>query len=748
MQKLDGQEIGRYHVIEELGHGGMATVYKAFDTRLEREVAIKLIRREAVTPENLDNMLKRFEREAKSLAKMTHPNIVKVHDFGEFESSPYLVMEFVGGGTLKTKIGNLWSWREAARVLTPIARALDYAHKSNIVHRDVKPANILITDTGEPMLSDFGIAKILASEDDNHLTQTGVGIGTPDYMAPEQWLGMVGPQTDIYSLGVVLYELVTGKKPFIADTPIAVLLKHANDPLPNPRHINPNLSEEAAKVLYKALAKKPEERYPDMGAFAAALERLSILPDAQAETKAEQGFITQTAQVVEIDSKLSNTPQAILVTAVSNQVNNPIAATNAVLETITHPVVVQPEPVSLPAPISTKKKPATRNIIVITGGVFAALVICAVAIFVGIRLFSVGSLALVEPTATSSSTPVPTHPIQPSITATSVVAAAPSSTSTTTAPGFKACMASNASAFNDRSYYSLAWEGFLLAEGKLDIAIEHMEPVSNADYMDVIDNLAGDDCEVIVTVGFNYQDTTLAAANNYPDIYFIGADQEYGDNQPANLVALNFHEDQAGYLMGALAGMVSKSGKVAALAGWDFVPAIWRYAEGFRTGAEAYGATAKVIYYPSELSDAFTDPSWYKQNTLSLIDEEGFDIFFPIAGNTAGEGVFQAIIQSQGIDNPNYGIGVDTDYYLLFPQYASITLSSALKSLDIGVYNLIEKVYIYGERPTGTYYGPISYASFHDLAGMVSADIIDELEHLQAGFNSGELQTGVAQSKP
>jgi len=131
-----------------------------------------------------------------------------------------------------------------------------------------------------------------------------------------------------------------------------------------------------------------------------------------------------------------------------------------------------------------------------------------------------------------------------------------------------------------------------------------------------------------------------------------------------------------------------------------------------------------------------------------LIDEEGFDIFFPIAGNTAGEGVFQAIIQSQGIDNPNYGIGVDTDYYLLFPQYASITLSSALKSLDIGVYNLIEKVYIYGERPTGTYYGPISYASFHDLAGMVSADIIDELEHLQAGFNSGELQTGVAQSKP
>jgi eukaryotic-like serine/threonine-protein kinase len=275
MSSLIDQSLGRYHILEQLGEGGMAVVYKAYDTRLERPVAIKVIRVDQFAPSVLDQVLKRFEREAKALAKLSHPNIVHVHDYGEYEGAPYLVMEYLPGGVLKSKLGTAMPWREAIRILHPIAQALAYAHEHNIVHRDIKPSNILLTEKGQPMLSDFGIAKILESEETANLTSTGMGVGTPEYMAPEQWTGQAGPLADLYALGVVLYELVTGRKPYTADTPAAIMLKQANDPLPRPRQFAPDLPEGVEKVLFKALAKRPEDRYPGMSEFAAALEKLS-----------------------------------------------------------------------------------------------------------------------------------------------------------------------------------------------------------------------------------------------------------------------------------------------------------------------------------------------------------------------------------------------------------------------------------------------------------------------------------------
>ncbi len=268
MTNLIGQSLGRYHILEQLGEGGMATVYKAFDTRLERDVAIKIIRRKAFPEEQLDRILARFEREAKSLARLSHPNILKVLDFGNYEGSPYLVLEYLPGGTLKDKLkGQPMEWQGAVRVLLPIAQALAYAHEHNIIHRDVKPSNILLTDKGQSLLSDFGIAKILDNEETATLTGAGVGVGTPEYMAPEQWTGSVSPQSDIYSLGVVLYEMVAGRKPYIADTPAALLLKQANDPLPRPSQFARGLSEVNEKILLKALAKRPEDRYQSMDDF-------------------------------------------------------------------------------------------------------------------------------------------------------------------------------------------------------------------------------------------------------------------------------------------------------------------------------------------------------------------------------------------------------------------------------------------------------------------------------------------------
>ena len=213
MTDYTGQTFDRYYILGSLGEGGMASVYKAYDTRLERDVALKIIRTDMFMPSALQQVIKRFEREAKSLAKLSHPNIVSIIDYGEHEGVPYLVMEYLPGGTLKDQLqGKPLPWQAAFRLLLPVARALQFSHQQGIIHRDVKPSNILITLSGEPMLSDFGIAKLLESEGSTSLTGTGVGIGTPEYMAPEQWVGKTSPQSDLYSLGVVLYEMIAGTK--------------------------------------------------------------------------------------------------------------------------------------------------------------------------------------------------------------------------------------------------------------------------------------------------------------------------------------------------------------------------------------------------------------------------------------------------------------------------------------------------------------------------------------------------------
>lgn len=275
MSDLKGQTIDRYHILEQLGQGGMATVYLAYDNRLERKVAVKVIRRDAFPPAILDKILKRFEREAKALARLSHPNIVGVIDYGVYNSAPYLVMPFITSGNLKEKINQPVHYSEAAQILAPIARALAYAHDEEIIHRDVKPSNILITRSGEPVLTDFGIAKILEEVEGNTLTSTGMGLGTPEYMAPEQWHGKSEASSDQYALGVIFYEMITGKKPFSADTPPAVMLKQATEPLPRPSQFVSDLPELVEFVLLKMLAKDPQNRYTSMRTLAKVLERFA-----------------------------------------------------------------------------------------------------------------------------------------------------------------------------------------------------------------------------------------------------------------------------------------------------------------------------------------------------------------------------------------------------------------------------------------------------------------------------------------
>jgi len=276
MNDLIGITIERYKILSELGHGGMAVVYRATDTMLDRNVAVKMILTETTNREKAQKLLRRFNREAKTLAGLSHPNIVKVLDYGEYENMPYIVMEYISGGALKSKIGRPIPYTEAAAMLAPIAHALQHAHRRKIVHRDVKPENILINDSNQPMLSDFGILKFVDVEESQGLTGTGKIVGTPAYMSPEQIRGReVDGRADMYSLGIVFFEMVTGRKPFNANTPIELSMQHLHDPIPKAKQFVRDLPLDVDKIIAKSLAKDPEDRYPNMAAFAQALEKLS-----------------------------------------------------------------------------------------------------------------------------------------------------------------------------------------------------------------------------------------------------------------------------------------------------------------------------------------------------------------------------------------------------------------------------------------------------------------------------------------
>ncbi|HEC34263.1 MAG TPA: hypothetical protein ENI37_06050 [Chloroflexi bacterium] len=279
-----GETLGKYRIVEHLGHGGMAEVYKAHHPGLDRYVAIKVLHSFLASEENF---LARFQREAKAVAGLRHPNIVQVYDFDydQERSLYYMVMEFIDGPTLKGRLDELAACGErmplddAVRIAASVGEALDYAHRRGMVHRDVKPANIMFTSDGQAILTDFGIAKIVNVAG---LTASGAMVGTPAYISPEQGLGQAGDErSDIYSLGIVLYQMITGVLPFDADTPMGVVLKHINEPLPSPRVVRPDLSVGLEQVLVRAMAKDPAQRYQTAAQFVADLRRAAAGQEIQ-----------------------------------------------------------------------------------------------------------------------------------------------------------------------------------------------------------------------------------------------------------------------------------------------------------------------------------------------------------------------------------------------------------------------------------------------------------------------------------
>ena len=271
---LIGRRLGPYVITGQIGRGGMARVYKGRHQTLQRDVAIKILFTHLA---NNDEFLARFRREAQAVAALRHSHIVQVYDFGVQGEMYYMVMEYVTGGSLMDRLADLTSagerlsLAEIARLVREVASALDYAHAQGIVHRDLKPANIMLTAEGQAVLADFGLARLMS---DTRHTATGATFGTPAYMSPEQAQGDRGDErSDTYTLGVILYELVTGQLPFGADTPFGMLMMHLNEPVPPPRMGNPQLPEAVEPVILKAMAKAPQARYQTAGELAQALSR-------------------------------------------------------------------------------------------------------------------------------------------------------------------------------------------------------------------------------------------------------------------------------------------------------------------------------------------------------------------------------------------------------------------------------------------------------------------------------------------
>lgn len=267
MTDLVGHQLGQYSVTAEIGRGGMATVYQATQASMKRTVAIKIL------PRNLthdEKFLARFYREVEIAASLQHPHILPVYDFGEYDGMPYIVMAYMNGGTLSDLVAQgRMETGEITRIVQEMASALDYAHSKGVIHRDFKPSNVLLDEQKHTYLADFGLAKLTDSTE--HLTGTGI-LGTPTYMAPEQAEpNELTVAADVYALGVTIFQMLTGRVPYEAPTPLGVLMAHITQPVPDIQQIRPELSHETQMVIGRSMAKEVSERFPSSGALSNAL---------------------------------------------------------------------------------------------------------------------------------------------------------------------------------------------------------------------------------------------------------------------------------------------------------------------------------------------------------------------------------------------------------------------------------------------------------------------------------------------
>lgn len=403
-----GQQVGDYRIVKQLGQGGMATVYKAYHANLDRYVAIKVLHPSFREDETF---FERFRREARIVAQLEHPHIVPVYDFSQVNEQPYLVMKFIEGETLKYHAKReALSLEQTLKYMTAIAQALTYAHNKGILHRDVKPSNVMIDKEDTPYLADFGLAR-MATRGESTMSQD-VLIGTPNYISPEQAQGAqdLGPGTDIYSLGIMLYEVVVGRVPFSADTPYAVIHDHIYKPLPIPSQVNPTVPPAVETVLLKSLAKEPKDRYQSavgmIDAFRVAVQEADLKELSAADIRIERLAAPaveslEASNAVETPSLPDRSDPEF-----ENMVRNIVAESMGSTPNIPAPSYGTPPPFSYQHSRSMSRS-SRRNFWVL-GGTLALFIICIASLFVMINAANEASIDNVS--FASEDEPVPAPP--------------------------------------------------------------------------------------------------------------------------------------------------------------------------------------------------------------------------------------------------------------------------------------------------------------------------------------------------
>ncbi len=390
MMDLTGRTLGQYQIVEEIGHGGMANVYRAIQPSMSREVAIKVLPAHFLQDRTF---LERFTREVKVMARLQHPHILPVYDAGEENGLPYIVMAYMKGGTLADRIresqGGL-PLDEVVRLVDQIAKALDFAHRHGIIHRDFKPSNVLLDTEGNTYLADFGIAK--ATETTAQLTGSGI-VGTPAYMAPEMSEpGEPSLLVDVYALGVTLFQMLVGKQPYEAPTPMGLLMAHVAQPIPDVRHYRSDLPDAVQTVIVRAMAKEPRARYQSAGALAADLSAA-----AGGAPLAAAGPESQWSAVWEAPT-----------------MDESVATPRPQIHATQQPVLPQAAPATSPVSVSPSAQRSFGSLVWIGGAVGVFLLLCVlVALGLAWGLPQILARSAATPMATAPNTSVPVSDAAP-----------------------------------------------------------------------------------------------------------------------------------------------------------------------------------------------------------------------------------------------------------------------------------------------------------------------------------------------
>jgi basic membrane protein A len=712
------EQIGRYEIRREIGRGGMATVYLAYDPRFQRLVAIKVLPRQFTHD---PKYLTRFEQEARVIATLEHPAIVPVHDFGEEDDAPYLVMRHMAGGSLRDRLrGEPLSLAQISSIFERLAPALDKAHQAGIVHRDIKPANILFDEDGNPYLADFGIARMAEASQ----STTGV-IGTPAYMSPEQVVNKRGQaidgRADIYALGVILYELLTGEQPYEGETSTQQMMAHVLEPVPNVLETNPDLPPATQEVIDRVMAKEPGDRYSTAAELAQAVKALAGLEG--------------TAEVVQ--SAEPSQPESLVDSIEEEKVSEEVEEQDLSLAPETPPVTTDTagEGGKIPPARTLASNGSSQGgmprWVWLAGAL--ALLFLGYLVFSNIMRQESGPEPKEEPSVLDTkTTPTPMERIVPS-----EVPPGPEDIFEPTgdcAEDDVFCV--GVVMVDDTIFDQVVLEGVIQAEAELGAQISIGETQGFEHFADTIDQFAAQDFDVIVTVGFYLEEATAEAARQYPDIDFIGVDQ-FQSEPVDNFVGLIAHQDQEGFLAGALAAMLTNSGIVAQILGTDEIETIVAFKEGFEGGARYILPDINIIstYHPGGLEIAFTDPDWGAEAARQSLDQ-GADVIFG-AGGLTGDGALIEVAGQEGA----YCIGVDIDQWLTLPDAHPCLVSSAVRQIGPDVFNLIQMSFE-GKLPSGEYYGRVGLAPFHDHEDLLTQEMRNTLDGLVRDLQNGAIETG------